>query len=113
MLLSSLFDHRAPAPKFAPWLFVGLIFAFCVVGQSRPLLGMVGLGTTLLIAGTLVELNRERIWEMYLKSYKKRPKPKSLWTKPNPIYYTLNVVFVWPFVIILGVACLWAAYVLS
>lgn len=113
MLISQLLvRHKAPAPRFAPGLFMSLLVAFTILGQTRPVVGLTGLGTTLIITGVLVELNRVRIWETYRKSYKK---PKGLaghWTKPNPAYYTVNVVLLWPFIIFLGTICLWAAYAL-
>lgn len=117
MLISNLITHfsrrHPPAPKFAPGLFVGLLAAFTLLGQTRPVFGLAGLGTTLVAAGCLVELNRQRIWEEYRKRYRKMKGISSLWSKPDPIYYTLNVVFLWPLIIILGILCLWAAYVLG
>lgn len=113
MILSHLFTrHKTPAPKFAPGLFLGLIVVFAFLGQIKPLFGLVGLGTTLLVAGVLVELNRQRIWDDYRKNYKKNKRNASTWTQPNQVYYTINVAFLWPFIIFLGVVCLWAAYVL-
>ncbi len=114
MLVSHLFTkHKTPAPRFAPGLFVGLIVAFVILGQSKPTFGLVGLGTVLITVGCLIELNRERIWEGYKKSYKKQKGVSGLWTKPNSVYYTINIVFLWPLIIFLGFVCLWAAYLLS
>ena len=114
MLISHLFDrHKKPAPRFAPGLFIGLIVVFTLIGQTKPLIGLTGLGTTLLVTGVLIELNRIRIWENYKAMYKRGRKAKSIWTKPNPVYYTINVVFLWPFMIFLGIMCLWAAYLLT
>ncbi len=113
MLVSHLFTrHKTPAPRFAPGLFLGLMLSFVVLGQSRPAFGLVGLGTVLITSGSLIILNRERIWENYKKTYKKRGL-KGLWTKPNPIYYTINIVFLWPFIIFLGFVCLAAAYMVG
>jgi len=114
MLISTLFvRHKTPQPRFAPSLFVGLLAVFVIMGQARPLVGLVGIGTTLVVAATLVELNRRRIWEDYRKSYRKHKGMSALWTKPNDLYYNLNVVFLWPFIFFLGVVCLYAAYALS
>ncbi|GAC1602030.1 MAG: hypothetical protein NVS3B29_04580 [Candidatus Saccharimonadales bacterium] len=74
---------------------------------------MAGLGTLLIIGGALVEINRQRIWENYGKQYRKRKGLKNFWTKPNHTYYTINVLFLWPFIIFLGVICLWVAYSLA
>lgn len=114
MLISHLLvRHKHPQPQFAPGLFVGLLVAFSLLGQTKPIVGLVGLGTTLLVTGVLVELNRQRIWDNYLKVFRKQKGLKSLWTRPSEVYYTINVVFLWPFIIFLGILCLWAAYVLA
>ena len=114
MLISHFFTrHKTPAPRFAPGLFLGLISAFALLGQSKPIFGLEGLGVTLVTTAVLIELNRQRIWDDYVASYKKRRGPKKLWSKPNTIYYTINVMFLWPFIIFLGIICLWAAYVLT
>ena len=114
MLISHLFTrHKTPAPRFAPGLFVGLLVAFTLLGQTKPVFGLVGLGTTLIVTAVLIELNRARIWDTYRASFKQRKGVRGIWTRPDPIYYTINVVFLWPFIIFLGILCLWAAFVLS
>jgi hypothetical protein len=114
MLLSHfILHHKTPGPRFAPGLFIGLVATFSILGETKPTFALTGLGTTLILMGALVILNRQRIWDGYLKRYRKSKGLKGLWTKPNNIYYTLNVVFLWPFIIFLGVICLWAAYMLS
>jgi hypothetical protein len=114
MLVSHLFmRHNTPAPRFAPGLFVALMAAFTILGQTKPIVGLTGLGVTLVAAGTLVELNRRMIWENYRKTFRKTRGLKGLWTKPAPIYYTINVVILWPLIIVLGILTLWAAYILS
>lgn len=114
MVLSGLFiRHKTPAPRFAPALFLVLIAMFSLVGQSRPVIGLVGLGTTAVLAAALIELNRQRIWDEYLKLYKKRRGIKGVFTKPSEVYYTINVMFLWPFIFFLGLVCLWVAYVIG
>jgi hypothetical protein len=114
MLISSLFvKHKVQPPRFAPGLFLFLLAAFVLVGDFKPVYGLVGIGTTVLIAGVMIEVNRNRIWEMYLKTHKKQKGLSSIWTKPNKLYYNLNVYMVWPFVIFMGLVCLWSAYILS
>jgi hypothetical protein len=114
VLISNLFvHHKTPQPRFAPGLFIVLLAGFVVVGQYKPVMALVGIGTTAIVAAVLVELNRKRIWDDYRKSYKKLKGVKGLWTKPNELYYTINVGFLWPFVLFLGILCLWAAYMLS
>ena len=114
MILSHLFiRHKKPTPRFAPALFVVLLAVFALVGQSKPVIGLVGLGTTAILAAALVEVNRATIWEEYLKVYRKQKGLKGMFTKPNTVYYTINVMFLWPFIMFLGVVCLLAAYLLS
>jgi hypothetical protein len=86
---------------------------FTLLGQNKPVIGLTGLGVTLIAGGSLIELNRQRIWNDYRKSFRKGKGLRGLWTKPDPIYYTINVVLLWPFIIFLGVICLWAAYILG
>jgi hypothetical protein len=114
MLISNLFvKHKVPQPRFAPGLFLALLAVFSLVGQYRPVVGLVGIGTTAIITSVLIELNRKRIWENYRKGYKKIKGLKGIWTEPNKVFYTLNVAFLWPFILFLGVICLWAAIVLA
>lgn len=114
MLISNLFvKHKVPAPRFAPGLFLVLLAVFMLLGQNKPVYGLSGIGVTLVIAGILVEFNRDRIWESYKKTYRKQKGIAGMWTKPDPIYYNLNVYFLWPFIVLLGAICLWAAYMLS
>ncbi len=113
-MLSKLFmRHKTPAPRFAPGLFFGLIVVFAVLSQTKPAIGLAGLGTLAIMTAGLVELNREQIWDQYNKAYKKRKGWHSRWTEPKPTYYTLNVVVLWPVVATLGVLCLWAAYTIG
>jgi len=86
---------------------------FVLLGETKPVVGLVGIGATVIIAGAMIELARDSIWDNYRKSYKKQKGLKGLWVEPNRVYYNLNVWFLWPFVIFLGFLCLYAAYVLS
>jgi len=114
MLLSNLFTkHKVPPPRFAPGVFLALLAMFVLLGNAKPAYGLLGIGTTVVIGGLLVELNRDRIWETYLKTYKKQKGLRGVWSRPNRLYYNLNVYFLWPFVMFLGAVCLWAAYALS
>ena len=114
MLLSNLLPgHKTPPPRFAPGLFLALLMIFIVLGQVKPTLALVGIGTTLVITGTLIELNRKRIWETYLKTYRKQKGLTGIWGRPSQLYYNINVYFLWPFVMFLGAMCVYAAYLLS
>jgi uncharacterized membrane protein len=112
MLISNLFvRHKVPPPRFAPALFLSLLAVFVLLGNTKPVVGLVGIGCTVIVAAVLIELNSDRIWETYRKTYKKESGLKRKWTEPNRLYYNLNVYFLWPFVFCLGLLCLYAAYV--
>jgi hypothetical protein len=112
MLSRLFFRHKIPQPRYAQGLFFGLILVFGAIAQVKPVVGLAGLGTVAIIAAALIELNRERIWNDYRAYFKKHKGVKGMWAEPKPIYYTLNVSFLWPFVACLGVLCLWTAYTL-
>jgi hypothetical protein len=114
VVISNLFiRHKTPQPQFAPGAFLGLIALFVVMGVAKPLIALVGLGTTAVIAAVLVEVNRVRIWETYRKSYRKQKGLKGVFTQPSQTYYMINVVVLWPVILLLGVMCLYAAYILG
>ena len=55
MLLSNLFvSHKVPQPRFAPGLFLALLAFFVLLGESKPVYGLVGIGVTSLTAGALI-----------------------------------------------------------
>jgi hypothetical protein len=114
VILSNVFiRHKVPQPRFAPAVFLGLFAFFILIGETRPLIALVGLGTIAIIFGAIVEVNRERIWETYKKAYKKPKGLKGVMTRPDPFFYLVNVYFLWPLIIVLGVLCITAAYLLS
>jgi hypothetical protein len=114
VLISNLFvRQKTPAPCFAPVLFLALLVLFAILGQTSPVVGLTGLGTTAIITAVLVEVNRKRIWDTYKKNYKKQKGMSGVLSKPNHIYYSINVRVLWPFILFLGLICLWAAYTLS
>jgi hypothetical protein len=114
MLISNLFvRHKVPQPRFAPTLFIGLLAIFILLGNSKPAVGLAGIGATSVIAAVLVELNRVRIWETYRKAYRKSQGMKGIWTKPSDIYYIINVIILWPLIFVLGALCLYAAYMVG
>ncbi|QQR52258.1 hypothetical protein IPG36_06905 [bacterium] len=114
MVLSRLFlHHKSPEPQFAPALFLLLLTVFTVVVQIKPILGLAGLGTTAVLASCLVLINRKQIWEEYLKAYHKRRGLAGALTAPSNLYYVINVAFLWPLILFLGVCCLYIAWVIS
>lgn len=114
MFLSHLLvRHKTPQVHFAEWLFLGLTAVFAIIGHEKPAVGLAGLGTVLILGAALVLLNRQRIWDNYKKDYRKNKGVSSFWRAPNHIYYTINVMFLWPFIMFLGVLSLYAAYMLG
>jgi hypothetical protein len=113
-MLSSLFvRHKIPQARFGSLMFLGLLIVFMWMGQYKPTPALTGIGVTLIIASVLIEANRDRIWEMYRKSYKKQKGLAGMMSKPNKVYYNLNVYFLWPVVFLIGVVSLFVAYMLS
>jgi hypothetical protein len=113
-MLSRLFIRRASTPpRFAAGLFVGLFALFALMAWFRPAAGLAGLGTVVVLGAVLIELNARRIWDEYRKSYKKTKGSVAWWHEPRQVYYTINVVIVWPLIAILGVLCLWTSYVMA
>jgi hypothetical protein len=114
LLLSNLFlKRKIPGPHFAPGLFLALLALFVLMGQARPVVGLVGIGTTAVLAAVLVELNRNRIWEEYRKAYRRQKGLKGVLAEPHIVYYNINVYLLWPFILFLGTVCLWTAYMLG
>ncbi len=109
-----LFHRSAPKARFAGWAFFGLLLLFSSISLARPAAGLAGLGAVLVLGATLVEVNRDMIWQAYKKSYKKSKNPWSeYWNKPNELYNALNVYVIWPSVFLLGLAAIYAAYIVS
>jgi hypothetical protein len=103
--------HTRPV-RFAGWVFVDLLVLFGVIGVTKPAVGLAGLGAVLILSSMLVLANHRTIWENYQKNYKKFG-TGGLWTKPNPIIYRLNAYLVWPLIFILGLASIYAAYMVG
>ena len=101
-----MFFHPKSKPaNFASWTFAILVISFAWLSLSRPAVGLSGLGTVLILAAILIELNRETIWQGYLKGYKKSKDPLTeALRKPRQIYYSLNVYLVWPLFFLIGLA---------
>jgi hypothetical protein len=93
-------------------IFLFLLSIFIFIGDARPVMGLVGIGTVIILASLLVLLNRDSIWDDYRNRFKKNKGLKGLWVEPNRVYYNINVYFLWPFVLFLGILCLIAAYYL-
>lgn len=109
-----LFHHKSKTlkPQFAAWLYILLIFAFAIVIQYQVIVGLTGLGVTLLIAGVLLELNSPNVWAESLQ-WRKKNKNRAWYTRPNEFLYQVHIWLLWPLVILLGIAALVAAYSLG
>jgi hypothetical protein len=109
-----LFHHKTKSiqPRFAAWLFVALIIAFAVTAQYQVVVGLTGLGVTLLIAGVLLEINSPKIWADSLQ-WRKKNKKGPWYSRPNEFLYKIHIWVLWPLVIILGIAAIKAAYYLA
>jgi hypothetical protein len=94
-------------------VFLFLLTIFIFIGDSRPVMGLVGIGTIIVISSILVLLNRDAIWDDYRDRFRKNKGLKGIWVEPNRVYYNVNVFFLWPFVLFLGVLCLIAAYAVA
>jgi hypothetical protein len=102
-------QHKTPQPRFAQGLFLVLVAAFVIILRGRPVVGLTGLGTTLILAAGLVEANRGRIWTDYKKAYRKQKGLRGRLTAPDKIYYQINIYLLWPFIAFLGAVCLYVA----
>jgi hypothetical protein len=109
-----LFRNSTPKARFAGWAFVDLVAFFGAISLLRPVMGLAGLGAVLVLAAILVEANKDVIWQSYKKNYKKAKGPlKQFWSKPNDLYYQINVYVLWPVIFALGLASIYAAYLLG
>ncbi len=110
-----LFFKARPRARFASWSFLALLVLFASISTQRLAVGLTGIGAVLIISSILVEANKERIWDDYKKQYKYSKNdllPKS-WSEPNQLYYRLNIYLVWPTVFLLGLAAIYAAYLIA
>ncbi len=109
-----LFHHKSKTlkPQFAPWLYVALILIFATVAQSQVIVGLTGLGVTLLIAGVILELNSPKVWADSVQ-WRKKTKNIAWYTRPNELLYQIHIWILWPTVILLGIAALVSAYNLA
>ena len=110
-----LFHHKSatPKPHYGAVLYAILILAFVIVTQYSTVVGFVGLGSLLVLAGIVVEMNSGRIWEESQKRHKKNRKHVPWWNRPTPFFYAVNTYVIWPLVIVLGVFALVLAYELA
>jgi hypothetical protein len=106
------FHHQSirPKPRYGSFLYGLLIGAFAVLALYAPVVGLIGVGALLLVAGIIVEMNADRIWQESLKWQKKNRKKIPWWNRATPFFYTVNTYVLWPLIIILGIFCLVAGY---
>ena len=90
--------------------FVVLGILFLTIMNAKPVVGLSGLGAVLVLSALLVEANKDRIWEGYVENYKHN---KAEMMEPSRLYYRLNIYVAWPLVFLLGLASIYAAYILA
>ena len=110
-----LFHKAKPQTRVAGWAFVALLALFWVIAINKPVVGLSGMGAVLVLGSLTVEANKVAIWEQYKKGYKKKGTSDlyKIWHAPDPTYYYLNVYLVWPLMFILGLASIYAAYLIG
>ena len=108
------FHHKSKnlKPQFAPWLYLALILVFATIVQYQVIVGLTGLGVTLLIAGVILELNSPNIWADSLQ-WRKKNKNRAWYACPNEFLYQVHIWLLWPLIILLGITALAAAYSLA
>ena len=106
------FHHQSvtPKPRYGGFMYGLLVGAFAVLSLYYPIIGLIGVGALLLMAGIFVEMNADRVWKESLKWQKKNRKQVAWWNRPTPFFYALNIYVLWPLIILLGIFCLTAAY---
>jgi hypothetical protein len=106
------FHHKAapPKPNYGTMLYAGLILIFAIMTQYIPVVGLVGLGSLLILAGIIVEMNATRIWADSQKWGKKYRKKLPWWNRPTSFFYAVNTYVLWPLIIVMGVFALVLAY---
>ena len=104
-------DYSVPA-WYAMWSLLMIIFFFAALTRFYPIVGLTGVGLLAILMGVFVEMNAGKVWQDYIKSAKKFRR-NSFWQRPNKVYYALNVALLWPMVILLGAAAIWAACAIS
>ena len=106
------FHHKSatPKPRFIAWVYGLFILIFAFVSLHSIVVGLVGLGSLLILAGVFVELNADRIWAESKKWAKQNRKSIPWWNRPTHLYYVLNTFVLWPLVILIGIVSLTVAY---
>jgi|GEM_PF-4160441 len=66
-------------------------------------LGLIVFGVSLFAIGGIIIAFRRIIWDDYVKSYRDRSGLIASLSRPTKIAYWLNVVIIWPLMMIIGV----------
>jgi hypothetical protein len=103
--------NKAQSVRGLMAVFMLLILIFAGLTFLNPVVGLVGLGVVSVVMAIVIEINRDYIWSSYRKEYKKSLGIRGWWSEPNKLFYQLNVYILWPLVGLLGLTCLWAAWV--
>ena len=109
------FHHKTvkPKPRLGAVLYALLLVVFAILTFYLPIVGLLGMGSLLLLAGIIVEMNADRIWQESAKWQKKNRKSIPWWNRPTPFFYALNVYVLWPIIILMGITDFVLAYKLA
>lgn len=104
--------HKTTKPKlrWSAVLYAVLVVVFSLLTFYIPILGLVGTGSLLVLAGIIVEMNADRVWQESTKWHKKNRKNVPWWNRPTPFFYALNVYVLWPLIILMGITDFVLAY---
>jgi len=73
-------------------------------------IGIVGLGTLLIVLSLWSVFRSKKIWKDYRAKYRVRKKAeKSIWTEPRELYFYLHLFLVVPLMLGTGLVLLWLA----
>lgn len=74
--------------------------------------GQLGLGVLLTVGGIWTLARSKQVWAEYKAAWNKLPKKqKTQWNQPKKIYYYINVIFLIPLSIAMGVALIFTSFV--
>jgi hypothetical protein len=92
---------------------VGLVIFlwFLALTYLGNLFGQLGLGMLLCVGGIWALARNKDVWTTYKADWKKLPKAqKTIWNEPRDLYYYINLLFLIPLAIAIGLALIFLSY---